>query len=113
MRAPTRSVLAKAYHRVKQTVDLGYLCTAPNNHQVQDRAILLVILEGLGGRTRARTWDPTIKSGLQVVLIQSLFQHVLVLIGIEIIGEFSMINVRLWRSHGFVQQRQLRQLNPR
>ncbi|MEO6780118.1 MAG: hypothetical protein ABI196_04250 [Bradyrhizobium sp.] len=46
-------------------------------------------------RTRVRTWDPMIKSGLQVVLIQSLFQHVLVLIGIEIIGEFSFVGIAM------------------
>jgi hypothetical protein len=47
-----------------------------------------------GGRTRARTWDPMIKSHSQVVLVQSLFRHVLVSTSIKIVIEFSLVGMQ-------------------
>jgi hypothetical protein len=47
-----------------------------------------------GGRTRARTWDPMIKSHLQAALIQRVFRHVHVSSSIEITMEFSFVGIQ-------------------
>ncbi len=51
------------------------------------------MLEMLGGRTRARTWDPMIKGHSQAVMVQSVFRHVLVSSSTKIIGEFSVVGI--------------------
>jgi len=53
-----------------------------------------LVLERLGGRTRARTWDPMIKSQPYVALIQRAFRHVHVSSSIEITMEFSFVGIQ-------------------
>ena len=46
-----------------------------------------------GGRTRARTWDPMIKSQRYGKIFQRLFRHVHVSSNIEITVEFSLVGI--------------------
>jgi hypothetical protein len=52
------------------------------------------VFERLGGRTRARTWDPLIKNQPQPALIQRAFRHLHVSSSTEITTEFSFVGMQ-------------------
>jgi hypothetical protein len=73
------------------------LCPGPTVPQrgATSAVFLSCYMKGLsGGRTRARTWDPMIKSRLQAVLIQCVFRHVLVSGSTDITMEFSFVGIQ-------------------